>query len=140
MSARPISPHLSAYRFGYTMLFSILHRITGLILSVGLLVLAWWLMALANGPAAYAIAETFLLSWFAKTLLAGWLASFCYHLCNGIRHLTWDLGVGMEKQEARRSAWAAIVAALVLFAALGYLAIAPASNAHASRVVPQSAR
>lgn len=122
MSARPTSPHQSVYRFAYTMALSILHRITGVMLSVGLLILVWWLSALARGPDVYAKAETLLSGWFAKLLLAGWLASFCYHLCNGVRHLTWDAGLGMEKHEARRSGWAVVVAALVLLAVLGYLA------------------
>lgn len=122
MAVRPLSPHLSVYRFMYTMVLSILHRITGVLLSLGLLLLAWWLMAMASSPAAYATAETFMSGWFVKLLLAGWLASFVFHLCNGIRHLTWDLGLGMEKREARQSGYATVLAALTLFLVFGYLA------------------
>jgi succinate dehydrogenase / fumarate reductase cytochrome b subunit len=122
MPARPLSPHLSVYRIMYTMALSILHRITGVILSIGLLLLAWWLMSVASGPAAYATAHSVMSGWFVKLLLIGWLAAFVYHLCNGIRHLTWDLGLGMEKHESRQSGRAMVIAAVVLFLALGYLA------------------
>jgi succinate dehydrogenase / fumarate reductase cytochrome b subunit len=122
MRERPLSPHLSVYRFMYTMALSITHRITGIVLSVGLVVLAWWLMAAASGPAAFERATTVLSHPFFKLLLAGWLAAFAYHLSNGIRHLTWDAGVGLEKHEARRSAWVTLVATLVIFAALALLA------------------
>ena len=90
--------------------------------AVGLLLLAWWLMAVASGPTAYAAAHSFISGWFVKLLLLGWLASFAYHLCNGIRHLIWDLGLGMEKHEARQSGRAMLLAAVGLFLVLGYLA------------------
>jgi succinate dehydrogenase / fumarate reductase cytochrome b subunit len=121
MRERPLSPHLSVYRFMYTMALSIAHRITGVILSVGLLLLAWWLMAAAGDAAGYDTALAVLGSPFVKLLLAGWLLAFVYHLVNGIRHLTWDVGVGMERHEARRSATLAIVATLILFALLAWL-------------------
>lgn len=119
--ARPLSPFLSVYRLMYTMVLSITHRITGVILSVGLLLLAYWLMALASGPIQFASATRVLSHWFFRLLLAGWLLAFCYHLCNGIRHLTWDLGYGLEKKDARQSAWMTVVAALIIFVALAYL-------------------
>ena len=122
MRERPLSPHLTVYRFMYTMALSIMHRITGVAQAVGLLILAWWLMALATGPAAYERAMGVLGSWFGKLLLAGWLLAFVYHLCNGIRHLTWDLGLGMEKAEARKSGVAMVVAVAIIFAALAWLA------------------
>jgi succinate dehydrogenase / fumarate reductase cytochrome b subunit len=121
MRERPLSPHLSVYRFMYTMALSIAHRITGVILSVGLLLLAWWLTAVAGDAAGYATATAVLGSPFVKLLLAGWLLAFVYHLVNGIRHLTWDAGIGMERHEARRSATVAIVATLVLYAVLAWL-------------------
>jgi succinate dehydrogenase / fumarate reductase cytochrome b subunit len=129
MRERPLSPHLSVYRFMYTMALSIAHRITGVIQSVGLLLLAWWLMAAAGDAAGYETAMAVLGSPLVKLLLAGWLLAFVYHLVNGIRHLTWDAGIGMEKPEARRSATIAIVATLLLFAVFAWLLFARSGGA-----------
>jgi succinate dehydrogenase / fumarate reductase cytochrome b subunit len=122
MRERPLSPHLSVWKFTTSMAMSITNRITGVILSVGLLLLAWWLMAAASGPAAYDGATRVLSHGFVQLLLAGWLLSFVYHLCNGIRHLTWDMGVGMERHETRRSGVVTLVATLIITVAIGYLA------------------
>ena len=80
---RPLSPHLGIYRFMYTMATSIAHRITGIVLSVGLVVLVGWLFAAASGADRYAQASALLSTGFMKLLIAGWLLAFCYHLCNG---------------------------------------------------------
>jgi succinate dehydrogenase / fumarate reductase, cytochrome b subunit len=122
MRERPLSPHLTVYRFMYTMTLSIVHRATGVVLSFGLLMLAWWLMAAATGPEAFETATSVLSGWFFQLLLAGWIVSFVYHLCNGIRHLTWDVGLGLEKHQARRSAMLTLVATVLISALLGYLA------------------
>ncbi len=122
MRQRPLSPHLSVYRFMYTMAMSIAHRISGVVLTAGLLVLTWWLMAAATGPAAYAGATRLLGAGLVQVLLAGWLVAFVYHLCNGIRHLTWDVGFGLEKHEARRSAAVTLGAIVVIALMLLYLA------------------
>lgn len=122
MRERPLSPHISVYRWGYTMTLSILSRATGIALTAGLLVLAYWLMALATGPSAYAGAKSLMSSVFVKILLAGWLFSFVYHLVNGIRHLVWDFGIGLEKSEARRSAGVTVGVTVVLCLVLGYMA------------------
>jgi succinate dehydrogenase / fumarate reductase cytochrome b subunit len=116
MSPRPLSPHLGVYKFMYTMSLSILHRITGIGASVGFLALAWWLMSLASGPGAYARAMRTLDSPLAKLLLVGFTFSFVYHCCNGIRHLVWDTGRGLERKQARASGAVVIVAALALTA------------------------
>lgn len=129
MRERPLSPHLSVYRFAYTMALSIAHRIAGVVMSLGLVLLAYWLMAAATGPAAYAGAQRLVGSGLVQLLLAGWLLAFVYHLCNGLRHLTWDLGLGLEKQQARRSAIATIAATLVIAGLLGYLAFVARSAA-----------
>jgi succinate dehydrogenase / fumarate reductase cytochrome b subunit len=100
------------------MTLSILHRITGVASSVGFLVFAWWLMALASGPSSYETAMRYLSSPLGKLLLAGFTFSFVYHFCNGIRHMVWDTGRGLERAQARRSGWFVIVAALVLTALL----------------------
>lgn len=122
MRQRPLSPHLGIYRFAYTMATSIAHRASGIVLSVGLICLAWWLIAAAGSAEDYATAVAVLGSGLGQLLLAGWLLAFCYHLCNGIRHLNWDLGRGLERQEARRSATVVVVATLVLAGLFGYVA------------------
>jgi succinate dehydrogenase / fumarate reductase, cytochrome b subunit len=116
MNQRPLSPHLGVYKFMYTMSLSILHRITGCAASFGFLIFAWWLLALASGPASYASAMRTLSSPLAKLLLVGFTFSFVYHFCNGIRHLVWDTGRGLERAQARRSGAVVIIAALLLTA------------------------
>ena len=116
MNQRPLSPHLGVYKFAYTMSLSILHRITGCAAAVGFLFFVWWLMALASGPYSYASAMNALSSPFAKLLLVGFTFSFVYHFCNGIRHLVWDTGRGLERAQARRSGAVVIVAAVLLTA------------------------
>ncbi len=122
MRQRPLSPHLGVYRFAYTMATSIAHRATGMVLSAGLILLCWWLMAAAGSAEDYARAVAVLGSGPVQWLLAGWLLTFCYHLCNGIRHLNWDLGRGLERAEARRSATVVVVMTLLLSAAFIYAA------------------
>jgi succinate dehydrogenase / fumarate reductase cytochrome b subunit len=114
---RPLSPHLQVYRPQYTMVLSILHRATGVVLAVGLLLLAYWLLALASGPAEYAHATRLLASPLGLLVLAGLTLAFWYHFCTGIRHLVWDTGRGLEKAAARRSALIVVVAVLALTAA-----------------------
>lgn len=120
MRDRPLSPHLSVYKFKYTLVTSISHRISGLILSVGLLVLVYWLMAIANGEPAYSRATVVLSHWFFKLVYAGLLVAFVYHLVAGIRHLVWDTGRGLEREQSRRSAWLIGAITLVLVCVLGY--------------------
>ena len=114
MNQRPLSPHLGVYKFMYTMSLSILHRLTGLAAAAGFLLFVWWLMALATGPAAYAATMHTLGSPLAKLLLVGFTFSFVYHFCNGIRHLVWDTGRGLERAQARRSGAIVIAVSLVL--------------------------
>jgi succinate dehydrogenase / fumarate reductase cytochrome b subunit len=130
MPPRPLSPHLGVYKFMYTMSLSILHRLTGVAASFGFLLFTWWLMALATGPDSYQRLMTLLDHPVAKLLLVGLTFSFVYHFCNGIRHLVWDTGRGLERAQARRSGALVIVAALLITALvvwLGCAAFAPAS-------------
>ena len=122
MRQRPLSPHLGVYKFAYTMATSILHRATGLALSAGLIALAVWLIAAATGPEAYAAVVAVLGGGFGKLLLAGVLIAFSYHLFNGLRHLNWDLGRGLEKPEARRSTTIVVIATILLAGASLYAA------------------
>jgi succinate dehydrogenase / fumarate reductase cytochrome b subunit len=124
--SRPLSPHLGVYRFMYTMALSILHRIAGLILSIGLLVLIYWLMSASLGELSYGSAVQRLSMPIFRILLLGWLAAFAYHFCNGIRHLLWDAGAGFEKRQARASGWVVVIAATLITAGAGYLLFAPA--------------
>jgi len=102
------------YRWQYTNTLSILHRITGVLLSFGFLLLVYWLAAAAAGADRYAEAVARLSSPLAQLVLFGAAFAFCYHLLNGIRHLVFDMGRGFELQTARRSGWAVAIGALVL--------------------------
>ncbi|MDM8558151.1 succinate dehydrogenase, cytochrome b556 subunit [Candidatus Parabeggiatoa sp. HSG14] len=93
---RPLSPHLQIYRPQLTSVMSILHRATGAFLSLGTIVLAYWLIAAANGVETYQQAQSLLGSWFGLLLLFGWTFALFYHLSNGIRHLFWDAGLGVD--------------------------------------------
>ena len=102
---RPLSPHLSVYRWPISMALSILHRGTGVAMSIGLVVLAAWLVAAASGADEYAQLAALLSTWVGKLFLIGWSYAFFYHLANGIRHLVWDTGRGFEKHQVNVSAW-----------------------------------
>jgi succinate dehydrogenase / fumarate reductase cytochrome b subunit len=110
---RPLSPHLQVYRPQLTSVLSILHRATGIALSVGALYLAIWVMYAAASPRTYAFFQSFNSSIVGRILLAGWLFCIFYHLCNGIRHLFWDAGYGFELKDAYRSGWAVVAVSLV---------------------------
>lgn len=120
MSARPLSPHLSVYRFIHTLVLSILHRITGVWLSIGLCALVYWLSSAAAGESEYARASALLGSGVARVLLLLWLAAYCYHFVNGLRHLAWDAGFGLERLQVRRTARLVVVVVLIGFALLAY--------------------
>lgn len=111
---RPLSPHLQIYRPQLTSVLSILHRGTGIILALGALLIAWWLVSVAGGPAAYQAAHGFFNAWFGKLLLFIWTLCTFYHLCNGIRHLAWDAGYGFELSTAYLSGKIVVGAALGL--------------------------
>jgi succinate dehydrogenase / fumarate reductase cytochrome b subunit len=111
---RPLSPHLQVYRWTLPMTMSILHRATGIALSLGTILLVLWLVAAASGPAPYAHVQGFIGSWIGLLLLFGWSASLFYHLCNGIRHLWWDTGQGLELPAVYGSGWAVLAATAVL--------------------------
>jgi len=94
---RPLSPHLQVYRWPPTMLASILNRATGIAISVGSLLLVWWLAAAATGPDAFNLVQNFVRSPLGLLLMLGWSAALFYHLFGGIRHLAWDMGYGFAK-------------------------------------------
>jgi succinate dehydrogenase / fumarate reductase, cytochrome b subunit len=109
-AGRPLSPHLQIYKPQITSVLSISHRITGVALTVGTLLLVWWLLAAAAGPAAYAQAQAFIGSWLGILLLIGWAYALFFHLCNGIRHLVWDAGYGFDIATTYLTGWTVIVA------------------------------
>lgn len=122
MRERPLSPHLSVYKFKYTLVSSVLNRLTGIALAVGLLMLAYWLTALSRGASAYEAAMRCLGSGAAKIVYIGLIVAFAYHLSAGIRHLIWDTGRGLERRQSQISAWLVALATVVLALVFGYLA------------------
>jgi succinate dehydrogenase / fumarate reductase cytochrome b subunit len=112
MHARPLSPHLQIYRPQITSVLSITHRITGVALATGTLLLVWWLAAAALGEAAYARVGAFVGSPIGLLLLFGWSLALFYHLANGIRHLFWDTGRGFDLSTAEKSGYAVLAFAL----------------------------
>ena len=128
MAERPLSPHLSIYRFGYTMSLSILHRITGVALSVALIAGVAWLLGAAGGEESYRRTLTVLAAWPFKLAFGLALLALVYHFCNGLRHLAWDAGWGFERPAAKRSALIVIVATVILAAVCLYFAFCPAAR------------
>ena len=110
---RPMSPHLQVWRWHVTMFTSIAHRATGVALYVGALIAMGWFIALAAGPDAYDGYHALLVSPLGQLVLFGLTVSLFYHLANGVRHLFWDAGKGLEPRTADMTAWAAIVFGVV---------------------------
>jgi succinate dehydrogenase / fumarate reductase cytochrome b subunit len=112
---------MSVYKMTrYTLATSIFNRFTGVILSVGLIVLVYWLRAVAGGMPSYAAAYRVLSSGIFKLVYAGLLVAFCYHLVAGIRHLVWDTGRGLERAQSKRSAGVVVAVSIALVLLLGY--------------------
>jgi succinate dehydrogenase / fumarate reductase cytochrome b subunit len=112
--ARPLSPHLQIYSPMLTMVMSIVHRITGAALYFGTLLLAWWLIAAASGPNAYANVEWFMGSLIGRLVLFGYTWALIHHMLGGIRHLIWDTGRGLEPAERELLTMANLVGSIVL--------------------------
>ena len=115
---RPLSPHLQIYKWQLPAVMSILHRATGIALSIGALYLVAWVVFASASPSTYAQFQSFNTSILGRIVLGGWLYCAFYHLCNGIRHLFWDAGYGFELKDAYRSGWivVAVSAAATLVA------------------------
>ena len=112
--ARPLSPHLEIYRWQIGNALSILHRLTGLALALGLVALGYWLISLAGGDESYATAMRWFSSLLGWCVLVAWTFSFLYHLLNGLRHLLWDAGYGFGRVQRHASGWFAVVGAVLL--------------------------
>ena len=111
---RPMSPHLQIYRMPITAVLSVLHRGTGAMLFLGLLLMIAVLVAAANGLESWQTMHGFLSSWFGRLILFGFTFSLYYHFCNGIRHLLWDIGKGLSVAQVHRSAWVVLGASVIL--------------------------
>ncbi len=123
---RPLSPHLQIYRLTLTMAMSIAHRITGAALYLGTVLIAWWLVAAASGPNAYATVQWFMGSAIGLLVLFGYTWALIHHMLGGIRHLIWDTGHGFGPSEREWLARATIVGSVgltILLWAVGYLMI-----------------
>ena len=116
--ARPLSPHLSVWRFQLPAVMSILHRATGVALSTGTILIAGWLMALAAGEEAFMLASVIMAHPLAQLVLFGYSAVLFYHMCNGIRHLSWDWGYGLNIPAVYLTGRIAVAAAVLLTAGL----------------------
>jgi len=111
---RPLSPHLQIYKWQVQMVTSILHRATGIALAVGTLLVAWGLISLAAGESAFDQFKVCMGSPLGIVLLVGWSWALFYHLCNGIRHLLQDTGMGYAIPQFMRSSWLSVIVSLVL--------------------------
>lgn len=111
--SRPLSPHLQVYKWPVSMALSISHRVTGVGIAIGTLLMTWWLVAAAESDSAFATVQGFLGSGFGVFLLFCWTAALLFHLFTGIRHLFWDAGWGFDGRVYRLTGWGAIGATVV---------------------------
>jgi succinate dehydrogenase / fumarate reductase cytochrome b subunit len=121
---RPLSPHLQIWRMTLTMAMSVAHRVTGMALYFGTLLLVWWLISAATSARQYDIANAFFASWIGRLVLFGYTWALMHHMLGGIRHLIWDTGRGFEPAEREFLARATIIGSVTLTFAvwiLGYV-------------------
>ena len=111
---RPLSPHLQVYKPQLTSILSILHRGTGIVLSIGSIFLVTWILVLTLGESAYQIYSQLVNNWFGKLVIFGFTFGLFYHLSNGIRHLFWDAGYGYDLKDAYISGFAVIFSSISL--------------------------
>ena len=111
---RPLSPHLTIYRWPLTMILSILHRATGVSLSIGLIIFSVWLFAIAFGEQYFTFFVYIFSNWIGRFLLVVWTFAFFLHFCNGLRHLYWDTGRGFDRERVEISARIVVFSSLLL--------------------------
>lgn len=119
---RPLSPHLQVYKLPLSAWMSIAHRITGVGLSVGLIILTWWLYAAMSGAEAFAQFQSIARHPVGLVMLFGWTLAMAYHMLNGVRHLIWDTGAGLTVAQVRQSGFVILLAAVILNAMIWYVA------------------
>jgi succinate dehydrogenase / fumarate reductase, cytochrome b subunit len=112
--ARPLSPHLQIYKPTWTMTMSIVHRVTGAGLYMGTILLAWWLIAAASGPAAYDTATSFFSSFLGRLILFGFTWALFHHMLGGLRHFVWDFGRGFDHKSRFLMAKATLAGSIAL--------------------------
>lgn len=122
-SKRPLSPHLTVYRPQVTSILSIIHRGTGCAMAASIALIVWWLLAAATGPEYFAFVDGLLTSFIGILILLGSAFAFFYHLCNGLRHLWWDIGWGMEMDQVTQSGYVVLAAAGAMTLLLFIIAI-----------------
>ena len=123
-SDRPLSPHLAVYRWKISNTLSIVHRMTGVALSFGALALVGWLVSIVSGYETYSVASYLFGSIIGSLALFGWTFCFFYHLCNGIRHMCWDVGKGFDRLRAQQSGILVLATALILTVVLWTIVVA----------------
>ena len=111
---RPLSPHLSIYRPQLTSMTSILTRITGNAMLISAFLIVWWFLAASSSPEYYAVANGFLTSWFGDIIMTLSVLGLWYHTLAGVRHLIWDMGIGLDIPTAEKMGWAALIGSVVL--------------------------
>jgi succinate dehydrogenase / fumarate reductase, cytochrome b subunit len=114
LRARPLSPHLGVYRVTLTMAMSIMHRITGVGLYIGTLLLAWFLIAAASDASAFSVFSGFIQSFFGRLILFGFSWSLFHHMLGGLRHFLWDAGYGLDDPQREQLAQATLIGGFVL--------------------------
>jgi succinate dehydrogenase / fumarate reductase, cytochrome b subunit len=120
---RPLSPHLQVYKPQITSTLSIIHRATGVVNAIGGLFVAAWLVSVASDTDCFDWSQQILASWFGKLALFTFSASLIYHLLNGIRHLLWDIGWGMEIETVQKTGYLVVAFAVILTALLWFVAL-----------------
>ena len=113
-SNRPLSPHLSIYKPIPTMVASIFHRLTGIALYFGTILVAWWLIAASISPDYFDFVQTFMGAWFGRLILFGFTWALMHHMIGGIRHLIWDTGALFDKDTSTKLAYASIILSVAL--------------------------
>ncbi len=113
---RPLSPHLEIYKFSLTMAMSILHRITGVALYLGTVIIAWWLIAAASGPRQLDLVYVVMGNWAGQLVLFGFTWALFHHMLGGIKHFIWDTGAGLEPGSRKVLTWVTLAGGLVLAA------------------------
>ena len=111
---RPLSPHLDIYQYQITWTVSIMHRITGVAMTLGLILIVAWLVAAAFSPELFSLIDGVLRSWIGMIIIFGSLWAFWFHFLNGIRHLFWDLGYGFNLSTVWRSGWVVVLGSIIL--------------------------
>jgi|SRR5579871_1475643 len=120
---RPLSPHMTIYRWPITMASSIAHRATGIALAAGTAVIAWWLIAASSGPesGSFELFQSVIRTPFGQVILFGFAWSLAYHFLAGLRHLVWDFGYGFDIRTA--SAFSGLIFLLSILIAIAGLVI-----------------